>query len=308
MGMTPPSIDVALAKLRSVVDEKLQQQGLIKRVALYLVPPSGAALTFGGTLVAAQAAGAAAGISCATPVLASLMGCMALCGASAASAQVSHSLRRLCQEHDGTKSFPDFGKISRKSVQENLLSREKFLINAVFGMIAFKALGGSFRNLMPSNVVNPGALARGSIPARGPKYANEVEHGLIQDLYRKHGCHHCGKRGGDSIADHMPPNVIAHGRGWAGNGSQSEAPSFFKRVASTLPLPGMPSKVVRQRLYPQCTDCMKIQSTALRHGKKALVFHFRRGMPEAPFFTGFCIGAMNLNGLLPGIDDHPGKQ
>lgn len=289
MGMIPPSVDVAVAKLRAVVHEQQQQrQSLSKRVLLYLVPPSGAALTFGGTLVAAQAAGAAMGISCATPVLASLMGCVALCGASAASAQVSYSLRRLCS------SSPQMARRGGGG-EEGCLSRESLLVHAVFGVIAFKVLGGSCRNLMPSNVVNPGALARGSMPARGPKYANEVEQGLIHDLYRKHGCHHCGKRGGDSIADHMPPNVTVHGRGWAGNGPPSKASTFFTRLASTVPLPPMASKVAQQRFYPQCTDCMKIQSAALRHGKKSLVFHFRRGVPEAPFFTGFCIGAMNLD-------------
>jgi hypothetical protein len=50
--------------------EQLQQNGLTRGVALYLVPPSGAAVTFGATLVAAQAAGTAVGISCATHVLA----------------------------------------------------------------------------------------------------------------------------------------------------------------------------------------------------------------------------------------------
>jgi hypothetical protein len=290
MGMIPPSFDLAVAKLRSVVDEQLQQKGLMRGVALYLVPPSGAAVTFGATLVAAQAAGAAAGISCATPVLAPILGCMALCGASVASAQVSYSLHKLCR--DEPLSQGGF-----------YLSRENIVLNALFGVVAFKVLGGSYRNLMPSNVIHPGALARGSIPARGPKYANDVEQGLIQDLYKKYGCHHCGRKRGLSIADHMPPNVIAHGRGWAGNGPPSEAQSFFTRLASTLPLPKISPKVVQQRLYPQCTDCMKVQSAALRHGKKALVFHFKRGMPEAPFFLGFSIGAMNLEEMLTWRDN-----
>lgn len=86
----------------------------------------------------------------------------------------------------------------------------------------------------------------------------------------------------DSIADHMPPNVIAHGRGWAkAVVASGEANSFLARLRSTIPFLPFSPKVVHQRLYPQCTDCSKLQSAALRHGKRGpLVFHFKRGVPE----------------------------
>ena len=33
-------------------------------------------------------------------------------------------------------------------------------------------------------------------------------------LQCRDGCHHCGKRAGKAIADHIPPNVIAYGQGY----------------------------------------------------------------------------------------------
>ena len=33
-------------------------------------------------------------------------------------------------------------------------------------------------------------------------------------LHRRDGCHHCGRRAGKAIADHIPPNVVAYGQGY----------------------------------------------------------------------------------------------
>ncbi|BBM97858.1 hypothetical protein MPTK1_1g08910 [Marchantia polymorpha subsp. ruderalis] len=269
---------------RRMFGSKDQQQIFANRLVICVVPPAGAAFTFGATLLGAQVAGAGLRVSCATPVMASVVGFMALGTASAAAAQVSHSLRR----------FYGQGKMNGGN---EYLAKDTLLVNALFGIVAFKVLGGSFHRLMPSNVNHPGALHSVSIPARGSKYANDIEQVLIQDMFKRHGCHHCGKRAGESIADHMPPNVIAHGRGWAkAVVASGEANSFLARLRSTIPFLPFSPKVVHQRLYPQCTDCSKLQSAALRHGKRGpLVFHFKRGVPEAPFFTGFCIGSMRID-------------
>ncbi|KAL3700290.1 hypothetical protein R1sor_018312 [Riccia sorocarpa] len=186
-----PSVDVIMGKVspsveacRGIFGSKDQQQNLGKRLVYYIVPPSGAALTFGATLLGAQAAGAAVRISCATPVVASVMGCLAICSASAAAAQASHSLRRF------------YGQGILKGENE-YLSRDSLLLNALVGVFAFKVLGGKFHNLMPSNVIHPGALHSVSIPARGSRYANDIEQSLIQDIFKRHGCHHCGKKAGE---------------------------------------------------------------------------------------------------------------
>ena len=38
--------------------------------------------------------------------------------------------------------------------------------------------------------------------------------GLHALVPRRDGCHHCGRRAGKAIADHIPPNVIAYGQGY----------------------------------------------------------------------------------------------
>ena len=37
---------------------------------------------------------------------------------------------------------------------------------------------------------------------------------MSTSLRRRDGCHHCGKRAGKAIADHIPPNVVAYGQGY----------------------------------------------------------------------------------------------
>lgn len=56
--------------------------------------------------------------------------------------------------------------------------REKwadFAVDFVLGALAYKALGGRFRTMLPSDVRYPGAFAKESIPANGKAYANEVQ-------------------------------------------------------------------------------------------------------------------------------------
>jgi hypothetical protein len=140
-----------------------------------------------------------------------------------------------------------------------------------------QVLGGSCRNMMPSNVIRPGAWARASIPARGSKYANETEANLIKDLFKQYGCHHCGTRHGQSIADHMPPNAIL---------KKSQARKF-QRLLCNLNQLFVKKQPIMQRLFPQCSSCMKLQSTALRHGKSTFVFHFQQGIPQVgSFYSG----------------------
>lgn len=230
-----------------------------------ILPPCAASLSFFCNLALAQGAGRLIGVSCATPVLGPALGGLAVAAASAASAQISFSVRKMCTNG---------GKLDKLEP----LSRESAVFYAVFGLVAFKVLGGRYRNVMPSNLIRPGALARSSIPSRGRNYANEVEAGLIKDLYKRYGCHHCGSTHGESIADHMPANLMAKRAMFKG---------FLRRLFPR-------EKAIRQRLYPQCTSCMKLQSAALRHGKPSLVFHYHRGFPLPPTWTGFCIGALQL--------------
>ena len=56
-----------------------------------------------------------------------------------------------------------------------------------------------------------GALARESLPAAGSAYATDIQRAELRLLFRRHGCHHCGKRFGPVIADHQPPNKTVYG-------------------------------------------------------------------------------------------------
>jgi hypothetical protein len=58
-------------------------------------------------------------------------------------------------------------------------------------------MGGRFRNVMPSDLFMPGALARGSLPAAGKEYASDTFRGELKILMRRcasillkcaHGC------------------------------------------------------------------------------------------------------------------------
>jgi hypothetical protein len=110
-------------------------------------------------------------------------------------------------------------------------------------------MGGRFRSVLPSDVrfvvraaavwraaasqraadarraCAQGALARESLPASGSSYATDVQRAELRMLFRRYGCHHCGKRFGKVIADHQPPNKTVYGAQGA------------LRSACSLPLP-----------------------------------------------------------------------
>ena len=177
----PPFITSAIDKLRNQGNSSNNNKDWTRSVLTAVLPPCTASLSFFCNLALAQGAGRILRVSCATPVVGPILGGLAVAAASAASAQTSFTVRRLCEED---------GRLERIE----LISRERALFYALFGLVAYKVLGGTFRNVMPSNVTRPGAHARSSIPARGVKYANDVEAGLIKDLFKRYGCHHCGNK------------------------------------------------------------------------------------------------------------------
>lgn len=264
----PPSITSAVSKLQA---SRSNSKNWRSPLLATILPPCAASVSFLCSLALAQGAGKLLRVSCAIPVVAPIVGGVGVAVASAISAQVSFTVRRVCESNGRFENL-------------ELISREKALFYALFGVVAYKVLGGSLRNVMPSDVIRPGAHAHSSIPSRGIRYANDVESGLIKDLFKRFGCHHCGRRRGSAIADHMPANMLA---------KEAMAGNFFTRLVRIQPK-------VSQRLYPQCLSCSKLQSTALRHGKHKLVFHYHRGIPQPPAWTGFCIGALQIQ-----EDDQP---
>lgn len=174
----PPSITFTINKFPTPGSNKDWRRPLLATI----LPPCAASVSFLCSLAIAQGAGKLLRVSCATPVVAPIVGGLAVAAASATSAQVSFTVRKIC-ENDGR-----FEKLE-------LISQEKALFYAVFGVLAYKVLGGYVRNVMPSNVIRPGAHARSSIPSRGIKYANDVESGLIKDLFKSYGCQHACEGG-----------------------------------------------------------------------------------------------------------------
>ena len=120
----------------------------------------------------------------------------------------------------------------------------------LLGAACFLACGGRFWALSPSSLSTLGAFARtarASLPAT-LKYATSTERATIQQLGRRFGCHTCGARllssNGRFNADHMPPL------------------SEVKRANSAL-WRRLLSRPMRQRFYPQCTDCSNLQGALL---------------------------------------------
>jgi hypothetical protein len=166
------------------------------------------------------------------------------------------------------------GLTSSKAKKERNMLANQMLIDALLGAVAFKVTGGSFRSVMPSDLVKPGAIARESIPAAGMQYATDEKRRELIRMFRRDGCHHCGTTKGAVVGDHMPPNkhVVQKAEAWA--------TQFMDRVtkigAVRRALLGMgihPDVQLRQRYYPQCVGCSQKQAVAVRHDRSARVMH-----------------------------------
>ena len=130
--------------------------------------------------------------------------------------------------------------------KEYLIEPSTVGISTVLGFCVFKGLGGRFRAVLPSHLFRPGAFAVESIPARNRSYAQTSERSFINLIGKKRGCHSCGKRVAEYIADHQPLNKLS--------------------IPGTL-----------QRFYPHCRRCSSLQGGLLRSSNlsssKAVVTH-----------------------------------
>eukprot|EP00250_Pteridium_aquilinum_P018600 c24132_g4_i1 orf=283-1083(-) len=253
--------------------ERLPQQYL-----QHLLPPAGAALTYGLSLQAVQIAGRACRISCSTLGWSSILGCLAVSSSSLAAGQVSFAIRKYLKHGPGRPK--DF-----------IISKEDAAFAMVTGLVAFKILGGSFCDLMPSHVCKRGALANFSLRASGPNLASSLQSKEINKAFLRDGCHHCGRRSGKSIADHIPPSMIIKAL------QQQQRNQGFWAGLFKVP------KNTAQRFYPQCESCMKRQSAFLINGKDPFVYHWKRGIPKPSHLSGFLLGAFTYEGSSS--DDTP---
>ncbi|QDZ22888.1 hypothetical protein HOP50_09g54370 [Chloropicon primus] len=209
-------------------------------------------------------------VSCATPVLSTLVGGATVALASVASGSISRALQQPLLAGDGRRRpLLTWGDDSSgggnnpfwEAVRSTTTTKD-VLLDAAVGLACFAALGGRARSVLASDVRYPGANARASMPAVGASYATKFQRSELLRMLRLHGCHHCGKRSGPVIADHMPPNHFVEkarqgsrkGLGW---------------VLTKMRFSGRLS----QRFYPQCRGCSQKQAVAVKKNAKSLVTH-----------------------------------
>ncbi|KAH7307539.1 hypothetical protein KP509_22G064300 [Ceratopteris richardii] len=235
------------------------------------VVPIAAATTCCLSLQVAQVAGRFCRVSCVTPGWSSVLGCIAVSSSSLAAGQVSFAIQRYLAQGPGTP-------------EKFVISRNDAVFCVITGLAAFKIFGGHFCNLMPSHVCHKGALANFSMPARGPNLASPVQIKNIRTAFLVDGCHHCGRRSGKSIADHIPPNMIVE------TIKQKRNQGFWAKLLNV--------KQTRtpQRFYPQCEKCMKRQSAFLINGKNPFVFHWKRGIPKPSHLSSLLLGSFTYKG------------
>jgi len=146
---------------------------------------------------------------------------------------------------------------------------------ALFGLLAFTALGGRYYSLLPSDFASLGAFRNQA--ARNVatlEYAGARDRGAMTIAGRIVGCHTCGTRkSAEYIADHQPPL------------------KFVKQANDTW-LRRLVLGPMRQEFYPQCRACSTVQSHVVRlDGKRThRPLHYHWTTLRAYHFTGLAIG------------------
>ncbi|GAB4821650.1 hypothetical protein N2152v2_008696 [Parachlorella kessleri] len=213
-------------------------------------------------LAAAQGAGMALRVSCATPVLGPVGGVLGVGFASALAGQAGIKWRQFTVE-------------GRNPLQEPLrgVRLQDMLVDAALGIALYKVMGGRFRSVMPSDLTKVGAIARESLPAAGVEYASEANRRELLRMYRTAAI--TVARDGAYVA--------------AGRTSLVRLP-VVKQAAEAL---GIPTGPPRQRYFPQCISCSQKQSAAIRNDRVALVFHevlHHGGKASAWHYAGTLVG------------------
>lgn len=149
---------------------------------------------------------------------------------------------------------------------------DELIADVVLGFMGFALVGGRLRELLPSDLRYPGAMARESLRAPGQAYANDTTRRELGILFKRYGCHTCGTRTGEFVGDHMPPNKVVHGssssRGGGGGIFRRGVVGMYQRA-----IYGGFSKGARQRYYPQCRPCSQLQAAAVQNNVKRLRLH-----------------------------------
>ena len=201
-----------------------------------------------------QACAGAARIHAAVPLVATAAGAVGVAAASAGSGAA------------GVAVVAEAGKqgSARRAVSRYLESADEILADALLGLIGFRLVGGRFCEMLPSDLCFPGAMARESLRAPGQSYADNSARRELGMLFRRHGCHHCGRKTGEFVGDHMPPNKIFNGNG-------GPLKTAWQRALYGLSRPGIAG--IKQRYFPQCRPCSQLQASAVSRNVMTLRMH-----------------------------------
>ena len=243
-----------------------------------------AAGNFAG-LLGVQALGLALRVSCATPVVAPVLGAAGVAGAAALAGQCSRDMARWGR----TGERPTLRGFAAALAAPG--NRREVALDAVIGTAFFLGLGGRFKAVLPSDIRFPGANAHLSVPARGQQYITESVREELQRIFRRFGCHHCGSRRGAVIGDHMPMNKLASAKRGGALRALDRVPGV-KRMLRFLNL-----GPVKQRFYPQCHACFRKQGAAARLNRKRLVWHFAGASPV--YLGSVVVGLRHLDSTVP---------
>ena len=246
-------------------------------------------------LSAFQVGALALRISSATPLASTLVGGTAIATASVASGMASRALQhphavdarsdpprgaaRLVASVSAWRAPPQAaGWLARLP----LPTLEEAALDASLGLASFALLGGACRSLLPSDLRFLGSHAvlgrGGSIPAhRGAAYATPSQREELAALMRRFGCHHCGRRRGPVVGDHMPPNKVVRMLRQSAD-RPSIRPTILggwgllvRRLKARVMYGGGLTRRLRQRFYPQCAGCSAKQAGAVMADRKRLV-------------------------------------
>ena len=163
-------------------------------------------------------------------------------------------------------------------------TRGDLLLSSMSSVVIFRALGGRYASVLPSNLMRPGAFAVEWLPAmREAAYATPKERQVVTSLGSRHGCHSCGKRDKVTfIADHQPPSKLLGNHKKRGMKAVEANPNL-------------------QRFYPQCVSCshkqggllaaqngisaLKHPRAIVTHGNSLRLYHLFLPMPFFMTFT-----------------------
>jgi len=164
-----------------------------------------------------------------------------------------------------------YSHIFKKPVTPSLSSqssRSLPLLSVSLGLAMYCIFtqGDLFRTALPSSITSLGVFSKDSLQgyvlATGER-ATETQRRQIQILGKRYGCHHCGgrqllvNRGKGFIADHMPPTGLVE-------------------KLNNHPWRRLLGLQVKQKLYPQCQKCFRVQGSAVRRARAGLSLLSRR--------------------------------